>query len=301
MKLIDFAKRAQFEEKQGFLIKESNGYNLLLNELQVGYVSYIVVLVCLDKAITKEQVKEINQKVGTKRISFSGKSNSVLMFQFDDLFGPVKEEKVNKAIDNLSTFTQVLAAMNLNNQSKCIFCGQDKEDEDVIFGNYNGLYLPQHESCRQQAKTKAVAKMNQENSNTKMYPISILLAFGGAFIAALIINILTYFVFDGTMYAIAYALVPIAAFFAYKLGKAPRNKKMIVSIIAASAVATLLIDIIFLYIVSLGYNMSFIDFLIENKTAVLGNEGMTLLFLAIGVWISWNIITKTNDSDVRKF
>ena len=45
----------------------------------------------------------------------------------------------------------------------------------------------------------------------------------------------------------------------------------------------------------------FVDFLSENKAAVLGNEGMTLLFLAIGVWISWNIITKTNDTDVKKF
>lgn len=301
MKLMDFANRAQFEERQGFLIKESNGYNLILRELQMGYVSYIVVLVCLDKTVTKEELKEINQKVGTKRISFADKTNSVLMFQFDDLFGIVKEEKINKAINSLFTFTSTLLEMNFNNQSKCIFCGQDKEDEEVVFGNYNGLYLPQHLSCRQNAKNKAVSQMNKENANTQMYPISILLGFVGALLASLLINILVYFVFDGTMYSLMYAAVPLASFFAYKLGKAPKNKKMVLSVVITSVVATLLVDFIFYGLMAVGLDMTFGAFISEFATDILYTEFMTLLFLALGTWVSWNIISKTNDKDVNKF
>ena len=302
MKYLDFVNKAGFVLKSGFYIKESNNYNLMLMEFQQGYVRVMGVIVCLEREVTKDEIKMLQKNADSKKIRYAdNKSKSILMYSLDDLYGPTKEEKVEKAINNLFLFTNELMNMNIKNQSKCIFCGNDKEDEELIFDNYNGLYLPQHDSCRQQAKCQAVSKMNNENANTQMYPISILLAFGGAFLAALVINLLTSFVFNGTMYAITYALVPITAFFAYKLGKAPRNKNMIISVIVASVVATLLIDMIFLYHVALGYNMRFIDFLNENKTAVLGNEGMTLLFLAIGVWISWNIITKTNDSDVKKF
>lgn len=302
MKLEEFALKAQYELKQGSYIKNSNDYNLMLYEIQQGYVRILTTIVCLSREVTKEELKEIQNRVGTKKIRYGVDGNkSVLLYLLDDLYGPVKEEKVNKVIENIYMFTSALRDLGITPQSKCIFCGLDKEDEEVVYENYNGLYLPQHLSCREKAKNIAVSKMNKDNANTKMYPLSIALASLGALLAALIINLLVIFVFDGTMYAIMYALVPIAAFFAYKLGKAPRNKKMVLYIILASIIGTLIIDFAFYSLAAAGLNISFSEFISANSGAILKQEATTILFLGIGVWISWGIITKTNDRDLKKF
>ncbi len=302
MKLVDFAVKAQFELKQGCYIKTTNEYNLMLIEMQQGYVRVLGVLVCLQKEVTKEELKEIQTKVGTKKIRFAdNNSKSILLYCLDDLYGPVKEEKVQKTIDNLYTLTTVLSEINIFPQSKCIFCGLEKEDEDVVYDLYNGLYLPQHLSCRETAKNVAINKMHQDNSKTQLYPLSIILAFLGGLLAALIINLLVYFVFDGTVYAIMYALVPIAAFFAYKLGQAPRNKKMVLFIILASFISTLIIDFSFYSLMAAGLNLSFGQFLTEYSGDIIKQEAISMLFLGVGVWVSWSIITKTNDRELKKF
>lgn len=302
MKCVDFANRAGFVVKDGFYIKESNGFNLMLMEIQQGYVKPMIVLVCLDREISKDELKLIQDNVGYKKIRFAdNKSRSILLFSLDELYGPVKDEKIERMINYLSSFTYSLNELNIKNQYKCIFCGLEKEDEEVVYGNYNGLYLPQHLSCRENAKNRAFQKMNQENANTQLYPVSILLGLVGAVLAALLINILVYMVLDGTVYSLMYAAVPLASFYAYKLGKAPRNKNMIISVVITSVIATLFIDFVFYGLMAVGNNVSFAQFFNEFKGAILGQEAMTLLFLGLGTWVSWNIISKTNDSDVKKF
>lgn len=146
-----------------------------------------------------------------------------------------------------------------------------------------------------------MAKINKDNANTQMYPLSIFLGAIGAILAALLINILVYFVFNGTVYAIMYAAVSIASYFGYKLGKAPRNKKMIATIIITSVLATLLMDFSFYGLMAASLEQSLSQFLSENMSGILGNEGISLLFLAIGIYVAWNVISKTSDKEADKF
>ena len=62
MKLEEFALKAQYELKQGSYIKNSNDYNLMLYEIQQGYIRVLSTIVCLSREVTKEElhiVKEI--------------------------------------------------------------------------------------------------------------------------------------------------------------------------------------------------------------------------------------------------
>lgn len=128
MRISDFSVKAGFELKDGNLIKESNGYKLMLTEFQQGYVRIMGMLVCLESSVSKEQLNEIKEKVGTKKIRFlDPKKQSILLYSLDELYGIVKEEKVNNVIEKIDLFTKVMSEMGILSQSKCIFCGLEKE------------------------------------------------------------------------------------------------------------------------------------------------------------------------------
>ena len=119
MKVVDFATKAGFEIKEGFYIKEINGYNLMLMEFQQGYVRIMGTLICLERDVTKEELKIIKEQSGSKKIRYAdNKSKSILLFSLDELYGPVKEEKLNNTIQKLYAFTSALLNLNIKKPIK---------------------------------------------------------------------------------------------------------------------------------------------------------------------------------------
>lgn len=302
MKLKDFAEVAGFQIIENKYIKDSNNFKITLVERQQGYVNIILALVCTSAPVSKEQLNSLKEAVGSKKIGYLDyKLKNVLAFNLDNLFGKVKNEKVANAIDLLDKWTELMPSLGILPQTKCIYCGLDKEDEEVVYTNYNGFYLPQHLSCREQAKQKVKEMIEEDNKNLTNLPISILLSTIGSFLAALLINLVSMFLLDGTVYALMYIIIPFAAYFGYKLGKSPKSKVMLYTVIGTSYVGTFIVDLCFYALMASAENMSFGQFLTQYQSDILQSTFVSFAFLAIGIILAWKAINKTTDQQERKF
>lgn len=303
MKFLDFAQKGGFNNLDGIFVKESNGFHIMLKEFPQGYIKVLGAVVFLKNNVTKEQLKQLREKVGTRKINYAyPKTSNVLVYLLDDLYGIVKEEKLQKVLNNLSLFTNALNEFGFSELDKCIFCESEKEEEQLSFGSYNGFYVPMHHSCKEEAKNKVQEAIKKDYAlNKDKYPISFLLACVAGFITVILINVISMLLLNGTVYAMSYALIPIASYFAYRLGKAPRDKKMVILIIIASVLSTLIVDCVFYVLDAIAQDLTLGQYIKDYFGDLSKNTFFSLLFIAIGIWISWGLINKTSDKDLKKF
>lgn len=167
-----------------------------------------------------------------------------------------------------------------------------------------GGYVPVHEHCVRNQTQSAIAKA-QHNEAAGNYLTGFIGALLGGLVGA-IPNVLAAVLLE-RVFSLLYALIPIAAYQGYKLFNGKLNKAAFISTLVSSVINLFSVEFLTLYVIaSMAYEdlltpgfavELFVTFLLNgNLTADLAQSA---LFLALGLWFSWSIITNTSSHMVR--
>ena len=295
MKALELGERLQLEEGN---FGNYKGYDLLISEFNQGYISYPMITFRFENKVNQYQfkkVKEHTKKLGALQLDNSGYG---LILVCGSLSGKVKEQKLEEVINRLDSFIDALKQNELVNLHSCVICRQQKEEE---LENHivNDRLILCHGSCFEEYKNYHLSKIRANEGNTKNYPKSIVFAALMGIVGYL--PFLLILLFSGYMVGILYMLIPIAAFWGYKKGNAPLNKKATLIIIAVSAVVMLLGVYGFLNLYYETYKLlaeeagelivTFNEFVVQ----CLGDIAYCIIFGALGIFWSYRTITKDNN------
>lgn len=199
------------------------------------------------------------------------------------------DKQFEKCENALNTFVAYLKSIDLQTSNKCVICGEEAEND-----SFSNLYVPVHQECINSLKKEAEENIAEENKNLVNLPKSIILAFIGAFVGAIptFISIMGF----NYMIALLYALIPLASFFGYKLGKAPKRWYATLIVIVLSVGVAVGFDVYLYSIFASFNNMTLLDFIRENPSNFFADIFQSIIFIALGVWISWKYISNTVDN-----
>ena len=253
--------------------------------------SGIFVRVITDNA-EKDKIKALRALVKGKG-SVSYEKKLVAVYLRIKKFGGSLSDAVRECVKALDTAGLIPA-------QECPYCGRSGCDTAA---HYKSDYRTVHRSCLQNAFADSADKAEQSKQKG-----SYILGFIGALIGMLIGTIpsLLTIIFMEMEYALLFALIPICAYFGYRFFNGRMNK--------AALIVTILMAIVGVYVMMFEW-AAFVDYVNYGLTLgdavldflgylmVLGNWALLtgdclveFLFAAIGVWVSWRIISRTPES-----
>ncbi len=168
----------------------------------------------------------------------------------------------------------------------------------------NDSYVPTHRTCVTSSVQGTLEKAEQENTGN--YLTGLIGALLGGLVGTLP-NILAA-VFLERVIAVLYALIPIFAYYGYKLFKGKMNKGAFVCALLSSAVNLFIMQYLYVYVIfvqRLGGMLSPGDALYYYMDMLTGGNltadlAQSALFLGLGLWISWGVITRTAKQDIHQ-
>ena len=282
-----------------------NGYAILLPQ---GLGSSVFANVAVDlPSVSRAERKALDASVkekGLKGLKLSTLTKVAASFTIAFGKGEDVPGFLRAALDAL---TASLRACGLAPADRCAVTGAPRPDSLCLVAmNGAASYRPVCAAAIRdnEAKTREAAEENKENG-------SYLLGFVGALIGMLVgvaLNVLG-IVFTERIYALLFALVPLAAMFGYKLFKGKMSKGSIIIVILLCLLGVLLIPLFELVVylvrdegVALGDAFSRALFYMMDPSSLSEISGellKRLLFMALGIWIAWKYMsTSTNSSQV---
>ena len=209
--------------------------------------------------------------------------------------------KVNKKNEFGPAFDALIASIantakdfGMQVPQACPLCKQPNCD---AYAYHAGVYAPVHGACVLQKSGKAIASV-QKNEMNGSYGLGILGAFLGGLLGA--VPTILLLVFLNVISAWLCALIPLAAYYGYKLLGGKMGKATPFVVIVMSVLIVPLVSYFSLAIS--GYNeyhifitpMDFVALAITYPADLLINLGQILLFTGIGVLVVFSIIRKGN-------
>ena len=229
-------------------------------------------------------LKNLGAKVETNnngelKIKFSKKVQSV---EFNDHYTNVTR-----------TVFSVMQGTMVRPDKKCPICGLENCDY-IGIADAKCAYV--HKRCME-GEFRNVKAMADENQTGGSYALGIIGGILGGLLAC-IPSVLTIW-FAETIWAVLYALIPLGVYYGYKILKGKMSKAVLPITIIISAIMAVLIDIINLgmVIIADGLSLSILPYLLADSQfleAMLPEFAKSLLFVAIGIAIVWNLIKRNN-------
>lgn len=199
-------------------------------------------------------------------------------------------KKINE--EKLSNFlTQLTNNFKLHGFVQHETCPTCKEEADIIIRR--GFAIRMHTECLEEYNV-TINRANAE-LGTGSVAKSIVFSIFGAIIGAIPSIILMFAA--NYMLTLIFALIPLGAYYGYKIGKAKVGKLSIAIFIVISLVLS--ISSLFLYTSVLlkqeGVTFSFAwEILPEFRSAFMQDAFKVVLFTMLGILITWGVITKDN-------
>lgn len=283
------------QQAEDTLYGEYAGYRYSVNIINNGSVLMYQMSMLVNNTLDKDTVKSLQKEIkGT--ISFSG-IDQMIVLQILMNFPISKEKKKGYFNHLMEKLTEVLQQNNIENIESCGFCHLETE-ENTDWVVYRGLYVPAHASCVSSAYAEQQAAIEAEDANKKNLPISIVLCIVGAIIG--ILPGVLIMLFSGWLFAIAFALSPVCAFFGYKLGKAPlRWYATLITVITCLVVSLVAVIGMYAGLAALS-GMSFNAFISDPDSGFAVTLLQVFLFTALGIAVAWGYIRRINQSKVEK-
>ncbi len=268
--------------------KNINGFDISLKYINVGYNVWTGAFYThVNKLIEKDEIKKIKNELGLL-LFFDQINQNFYNLRIEPKEMLIKntikdEEKAQTILNKLDLITKYLNEFEYTQPTNCFICGNE-----ATVNILNEDKLPHHEECVKNEIQVHNQKVELEGGDVNKVPVSILFAILGA-VVGLIPTFISVFFFN-SMFAILYALIPLASMFGYKFGKGIQNKTMPIAIIISSIIATVLFELGSALYISSIIDMSFEEYL---STEFLPQIGMSLLFCALGILIVFKNISNT--------
>ncbi len=285
----------------GTVYGEMNDYHYSLNLIPYGNTSVWQLTMLLDKTLSADT--QLNLKKTHKiNIQYTGlditPTYKLVAYNIILNMPMSKEKQINYFNNLITTLTNTLQKEEIKNNEQCGLCGTHKNDEDVEYCVYKGLYINLHKSCIDAAYEEQRREIEKENKNIKRLPLSIVLAIIGA-IVGIIPSIISIFGF-GWLVGLLFAICPIASFFGYKLGKAPLRWYATLIAAISSLIVTSLLVICYGSLIAIAANVTLAEVFADPEVGLVGFLLQALLFDIIGIGCAWGYISKTRSNQISK-
>lgn len=258
-----------------------------------GEVTSVTAFLTIAGVIPNKVFSELRKSMkplGT--VSYQGSNKSMILFTC----GGGGNDLWNRLQMGLGQLTQCFWANGIGVPQECPICHRPGCDALAFV---NG-YVPVHAACVENQAYGAIAQA-ENNRQTGNYALGLLGAIAGAFVGAiptilliLLLNIIS---------AWLYALIPLGAYFGYKLCKGKMVKSVVIPIvIVLSLLMVMVVELIVTYI-AVGREYSWwmgvgeflsLYFQAMSFGDIMADIGLPLLFTALGIFISWDQIRRGN-------
>ncbi len=202
----------------------------------------------------------------------------------------------NKLTMGFTQITQCFWANGIGVPQQCPLCHNGGCDSLAFVGGY----VPVHASCVQNQAYGAIAQA-ENNRQTGNYALGILGALLGALVGSIPTVLLMLFLH--MISAWLYALIPLGAYYGYKLCKGKMVKGVVIPVVVILSLLMVMVVELTVTYISVGREykwwMSVGEFLVRYFDAmsfgdIMMDIGMPLLFTALGIFISWDQIRRSN-------
>jgi disulfide bond formation protein DsbB len=271
-------------------------YSVIMNLNMVGQV---VIRFVFSKPISQQTIQQINKS--TKSLSRGDKfaqPQDTLLIPMPGRGRKTLDEYRILLQDRLTTLTSAFRQYQLVQHETCTVCHQGSETEEAKLKNFNGYFVPIHDSCADQLLVVVNTEIKNEQKRWYLLPVSMLLAIIGGVIG-LIPMLVVLFISDYYI-GILYALIPLAALYGYRLGKAPKNILMIFSIVIVTLALSIGFVFAFYQLIAIGMESTFEVMLADPAFAESFQSDLLtgVVFGIIGIIIAWRSISKTSSQKI---
>lgn len=275
------------------------GWPVSVTRVQVYGTCNLQVEIALDGRADKNHAKTIQQEVKAhKGCSAVIGVKAIVTIQDKSKFG----DTADRFRTVMDLVVQGLKEAGAAAPRTCPLCKEGNCDSMVLLAQG---YVPVHRTCVEN-HTHGALERAEQNTLSGNYVTGFIGAIIGGIVGTLptVILILA----AHRIFSLLYALIPICAYYGYKLFRGKMNRAAFVCTLLSSVVGLFSIHFLTNYIslcAALGRGISlaaalrmYIDMVQSGSlTANLVQSGM---FLALGLWISWGIITRTSKQEVRQ-
>lgn len=297
----EFARTRQLHqvENSAFGFYDTFPYKLVHNPKTIGgNVSGqgFTVLLLLDGKPAAALVKQLRRAVRPFKVLVSQPVANSVGISF-----PKKRANGETFDAVLSKTVELLRNGGLSGVSQCPVCGGQNCD---ILLDWKGFYRPAHQSCVEPVISAGVENAQNRIQNGS-YLTGTLGALVGSFLGA-IPSFLSIWL-GNRVFAVLFALIPLGAYFGYKLARGKMTRLVTVITIVVSLVQLFVLEqLIFYFAVVEAYKMypsifETVTYYFQYFTfsEIVASMGTEFLFLLLGIWISWRLITQTGYSEVN--
>ena len=254
-----------------------------------------------DKTLAKSLRDELRQQLGKNLSTVLNLGNAIqFAYRFDNK--SPQEQQFVRAADAIAA---ALSAHGLNPACTCAVCGGGTPESLCVVKTYQ----PVHAACmRQQVET--VREQAQENKENGSYLTGTLGAILGGLVGSILPLVML--IATDTLYALLFALVPLAAMFGYRKFKGKNDKVSIVIVVLVSLLFVAVIDFVYLaYLFQQHFQANFIQGLslaFQNlgrldywfdTSVLIGDILKSFLFMGLGILISWGYLGRTSSAQVQ--
>lgn len=295
MKLDVLAQRFNMSMEQGVPVSTVNGYRVqVINFYVDAFVKVPMMCFVFEHTLSKDQIKSIQKTVGMTAIRIESVvlNNNAVIIPFRR--GTKPSEKHDEYMRKV---TQVFHDLGLRDLSHCPFCGKEDTDSTRVI---KGVIVPVHDACAKELYQQITSHVEELEKSNKGMGKSIVFAIGGAVVGA--IPTLISIIFFQYMLAILYALIPLASFYGYKYGGAPKKSyvPILISVISLLIVVVMMAWLYGSIAASEGFTFSEAMEIQEFSASFFSDLFTSVLFLAIGVFISWKQMYKQTTAAIKK-
>lgn len=295
MKIEVVAEKLGLPLEHGIPTGSFNGFTYYVSNVSVDtFIKVPMMIFVFERKLQKEDIRHIQKASGMTQVrieSIALENNAVLLMY---RYGLKTSEK---HINYLGKMTDAFKELGLKNLNHCPFCG--KEDTDSI-KNIKGALVKVHDQCASSFYKQVSEHIEEQEHSNAHIGKSLVLALLGAAVGA-IPTIITIFVFE-YMFALLFALIPLASFYGYKYGGAPRKAwvPIAVSVFSLAIVFGMIYMLYQMIAAAEGFTFDQAMTVADFSAAFFKDLGTSVLFLVIGIWISWRQMYRQTTAAVKK-
>ena len=282
MKINEIAPLFGIENKDGMFLGKIKDFDVQLELVQIGYFKFVYLIVLLNRPINKNELAQLNkQSKLSNRLERLVNADFISIVLSDLNRNNLSNEKKQSLVDKVHQTLLVLESLGFASPTTCMICHEDNGNEIVpIFravGVHQSVLGLAHSECINKMVESEVSKIQNNNQNTKMIPVSGFLAILGSFLVTLITFLVA--VYGGLWLGLLFALIPVAGYFGYKLGKAPLSTGASIFVLAESTIITTIMMYFVIELVAIGQEVS----IFEAIGLISSDIIIALIFYVVGV------------------